>query len=194
MNIAPIPVERWQEAQAGELEFWSGADRTDLARYLDRIYMAELGISASAVAGLSVLDLGGGPMPMAWLMQLPVSELTVVDPLPVSTPHDGLLRIQMAAEDYRGPSADEVWGYNVLQHVRDPAQVLRTAKDHAASRVRWFDWTDSKVEPHHPHSLRAEWIIEQFAGWKLTVLKRGSVRVPKVQHYVAVVAERKEAA
>jgi len=189
--VAPIPVERWAEAQKGELDFWQSEDRSALARYLDGIYMAALGINLDSVAGLSVLDLGGGPMPMAWLMGLPVAELTVVDPLPIDSTAP-FLRIHSAAEDYTGPQCDEVWGYNVLQHVRDPALVIATAKVHARQRVRWFDWTDSKIEAHHPHSISATWLIHQFTepGWRLTVCSRGSVRVPKVQHYVAIVAER----
>ena len=83
LTVTAIDTQRWQEAQAGELEFWQSADRTELARYLDRIYMAELGITMDAVRGLSVLDLGGGPMPMARLFDLPIAALTVVDPLPL---------------------------------------------------------------------------------------------------------------
>jgi hypothetical protein len=193
-HVAPIDAARWQEAQAGELEFWNGADRTELARYLDRIYMAELGITMDAVRGLSVLDLGGGPMPMAQLFDLPLAALTVVDPLPVATagaaPPFSLVRFIKPAEDYEGMACDEVWGYNVLQHVRDPAAVLETAKAHAVHRIRWFDWVDSKIEFHHPHSISADWLVSQFDGWRLSTLKRGSVRVPKVQHFVALVAER----
>jgi hypothetical protein len=192
-TVAPIDTARWAEAQAGELEFWQSEDRTALARYLDGIYMAALGINLDSIRGLSVLDLGGGPMPMAALMQLPVLSLTVVDPLPCeprSWPSTVVHRVVVSAEDYTGPSADEVWGYNVLQHVRDPEAVLNTAKSHARLRVRWYDWVDSKIEPHHPHSISAEWLISQFDGWRLTVCTKGSVRVPKVQHFCAIVAER----
>ncbi len=190
-HVAPIDSARWQEAQAGELEFWKSEDRSALARYLDKIYAEALGITPESVAGLSVLDIGGGPYPMAELMRLPVGSLTVLDPLPWQielVPQ--FTRVPLPAEDFVGPMYDEVWGYNVLQHVRDPGKVLQTAKDHAALRVRWYDWVDSKIEAHHPHSLKADWLIEQFAGWRLTVCSKGSVRVPKVQHYCAIVAEK----
>jgi hypothetical protein len=187
--VTAISVDKWAEAQAGELEFWRSADRRALAEYLDTLYIGALGITPESVKGLSVLDLGGGPLPMAWLMGLPIGELTVVDPLPIDTTAP-FLRVMAPAEDYVGPQCDEVWGYNVLQHVRDPAAVIETAKAHATQRVRWSDWVDSPIASHHPHSISADWLVSQFDGWRLSTLKRGSVRVPKVQHYVAIVAER----
>jgi hypothetical protein len=190
MTIA-ITEDRWAIAQKLEHEFWTGADRTALARELDEWYAGLLDLNAETVAGLSVLDIGGGPMPIAALLQLPVGELTVVDPLPF--PVDGsdiYCRVQMAAEDYNGPLCDEVWGYNVLQHVMDPAAVLETAKRHARSVIRWFDWTDTPLADHHPHSLKADWLIEQFDGWSVRQ-SRGSKTVHGLtQNYIALVAER----
>lgn len=190
--MTAIPLERWQEAQKGEAEFWSSADRTALCKYLDGLYVNQLQITPEAIQGKTVLDLGGGPYPLAILLGLPIASVTVVDPLPFANVLlDPLVkRITAPAETYSGPRCDEVWGYNVLQHVIDPAAVIATALRHALTRVRWFDWVDSPIASHHPHSLKAEWLIEQFAGWKLTVCSKGSVRVPKVQHYCAVVAER----
>jgi len=92
LPVTAIDTQRWQEAQAGELAFWNSADRTDLARYLDTIYAKELQITPDAVAGLSVLDLGGGPMPLASLLNLPTASLTVVDPLPFP-PSDSYQRV-----------------------------------------------------------------------------------------------------
>ena len=189
--MTAIPLERWTEAQAGEAEFWRSANRRQLCEYLDAIYAKQLGITLAAVAGLSILDIGGGPYPLAWLLGFPVASVTVVDPLGYDIMNQpDITRVQAPAETYQGPQCDEVWGYNVLQHVIDPAAVIATAKAHAAQRVRWFDWVDSPIASHHPHSISAAWLREQFVDWRLVVSHAGSVRVPKVQHYVAIVAER----
>ena len=191
--MTAISPERWAEAQEGETAFWTSADRTELCRYLDGLYTAFLDIRAQKIKGLTVLDIGGGPMPLAVLLELPVKSLTVVDPLPVAvTDPPNVTRHVTPAETYQGALCDEVWGYNVLQHVIDPAAVIATAKAHALTRVRWFDWVDSPIASHHPHSISANWLREQFPAdtWRLTVNQAGSVRVPKVQHYVALVAER----
>jgi hypothetical protein len=169
-RIDAISDERWAAAQAGELEFWAGADRTALCRELDALYAEWLGITAASTEGLTVLDIGGGPMPLAVLYALPLKAYTVVDPLPhVETgivSRLNMTRVQMTAEDYAGGVCDEAWGYNVLQHVLDPAAVLATAKRHARV-VRWFDWVDTPVAEHHPHSLTSEWLTAQFADWHI---------------------------
>lgn len=190
--ITAISDARWAEAQAGELAFWEAADRRQLARQLDRVYMQTLGITADTVRGRSVLDLGGGPLPLAALFALPVASYTVVDPLPVVEQLTyPMLRIVAPAETYFGPPVDEVWGYNVLQHVIDPAAVLRSAKEHGRL-VRWFDWVDTPIEDHHPHSLSADWLREQFDGWRIVSDQRQAIPVglSYPQSYIAIVAER----
>ena len=195
--VLAISEERWTEAQAGELAFWQSGDRTLLARQLDQVYMRALQITAETVTGLNVLDIGGGPMPLAVLLNLPVASLTVVDPLPMSAalpPRSfPVVRHVAPAETYRGGMADEVWGYNVLQHVQDPAAVLETAKLHADIRVRWFDWTGTPIESHHPHSIDPNWLRKQFSdGWSVTVDERAAIPVGlhAPQSYIALVAQR----
>jgi hypothetical protein len=96
------------------------------------------------LVGLNVLDLGGGPASML-LKTVDPGRLTVVDPCPyppwvaaryteagieyfqepaetfVSTPTRGRNNVELY--DY-----DEVWIYNVLQHVEDPAACIATAR------------------------------------------------------------------
>lgn len=189
---AAIPDVRWMLAQEGEREWWLSADRSHFIRELAPWYAELLQITPEAVTGKTVLDLGGGPLPLVVLLKLPVHFLTVVDPLATlfrPDPLPNVSRVTVAAEDYIGGQADEVWGYNVLQHVIDPAAVLETAKRHALRRIRWFDWTDTKREKHHPHSIKADWLVAQFAGWRLVSERRG-YHTGHQQHYVALIADR----
>lgn len=190
-----ISTERWQVAQQGERDFWTAEDRTRLCAQLNALYVRELQITPEAVMGRAVLDLGGGPFPLGVVLAIPLSRLTVVDPLstmfqPTDPPH--VVRVTLPAEDYTGPMADEVWGYNVLQHVIDPGAVLAKARLHATQRVRWFDWVDTPIASHHPHSIKADWLVRDFAdaGWTIVQDTRGSVMVPHLQRYVALIAER----
>jgi hypothetical protein len=190
---AAISDARWAIAQQCERDWWSARDRRAEAEQSAPWYAERLGITETD--GLRILDLGGGPFPIGALLALPCASYTVVDPLatmPMAFT-GGLVidRVPVAAEDYVGAVVDEVWGYNVLQHVLDPAAVLETAKRHAERAVRWFDWVETGVYPVHPHSLSADWLRAQFAdGWRITTDERGSVEVPHTQSYIALVAER----
>jgi hypothetical protein len=178
-------------AQQCERDWWTAANRRDDAEKSAPWYAERLGIGETAK--LDILDLGGGPFPIGVLLDLPCRSYTVVDPLatlPMMPPTRlNILRETVAAEDYEGPMVDEAWGYNVLQHVIDPAAVLETAKRHARV-VRWFDWVETTVYPVHPHSITADWLVAQFDGWQITREERGTEHVPHAQSWVAVVAER----
>ena len=184
---------RWLVAQEGERNWWQATDRRALIRELSIWYAQLLGITPATIAGKMILDVGGGPLPLALLLDLPFGWLTVVDPLATlfrPDPLPNVARYAIAAEDFNSGLAAEVWGYNVLQHVIDPAAVIAVAKRHAADRVRWFDWTDTPIEDHHPHSISADWLVSQFDGWQVSE-QRGVKTVGKLtQSYVALVAER----
>lgn len=191
---APIADQRWLEAQIGERAWWQSVDRTPLIRELSTWYAGLLGITATETWNKTILDLGGGPMPLALLLQLPFDWLTVVDPLCTlfrPDPLHNVARIAMAAEDFNSGRADEVWGYNVLQHVIDPALVISVAKRHAAYTVRWFDWVETPVEKHNPHSIKADWLIEQFPASDWGVTAQTGFNAAHRQHYVALIATKR---
>jgi hypothetical protein len=47
---------------------------------------------------------------------------------------------------------DEVWLYNVLQHVENPSKICENALQ-AGKIVRVFEWIDNGVSPGHPQNL-----------------------------------------
>lgn len=190
-----ISDARWAIAQQCERDWWRAADRTGQVSQSAPWYAELLGIARASINGRSVLDLGGGPFPIGLVLDLPLAQLTIVDPLATlmsSVTLPDVVRVAMPAEEYAGPTCDEVWGYNVLQHVIDPAAVLNTAKYHARRVIRWFDWVDTAIYPVHPHTISAQWLINQFPheDWRITSEILGSVMVPHEQFYIAIVAER----
>lgn len=202
--MKPVTVDRWHHAQRAEAEWWKGGDDAERAQRRREIFRdapweaGVLGISHSPMDTHGhILDIGGGPVPLAISLRLPVKSLTVLDPLAHEDTYDAdadfpVTRIYACAEDWRSPDVfTECWGYNVLQHVRDPAEVIATAR-RAANVVRWLDWTGTAVSDCHPHVMTsADWLLQQFAGWNITLCTTGTVKRPEwTHHFVAIVAER----
>ncbi len=117
--------------------------------------------------GRSVVDLGGGPTSLL-LKCVNLGTSIVVDPLPFPAwvmdrySEARIYTAQIPAEDFREAAfRDEVWCYNVLQHVIDPEQVIETARAQART-LRIFEWLETPPSEGHPHTLHAdelnEWI------------------------------------
>jgi hypothetical protein len=192
-----ISDARWQLAQKYEAEYWQAEARnvdkllTDIAD--GHAFTAGLlGIRASEMLGVSVLDIAGGPYPLGGNGDLGLCRYAVLDPAEYpSNPH--VERIRARAEGWRGDMFDEVIGYNVLQHVVDPAEVMAAARACATRRIRWFDVVDTPIYPVHPHSVSADWLRAELSrdGFRITRDIDGSRLVEGArQKFVALVAER----
>ena len=66
-------------------------------------------------------------------------------------------------EDINETGFDEVWIYNVLQHVIDPAEIIANAK-RAGKIIRLFEWLEIGVAPGHPHNLLEDQMNEWLGG------------------------------
>lgn len=124
--------------------------------------------------GKSVLDIGGGPVSLL-LKCVNGGRRVVVDPC--EWPAWVLARYQAAGIEFvqakgegldLGCVFDEVWLYNVLQHVQDPMQVIRVTQRHGRV-IRLFEWLDGEVNETHPHILTQA----KLDGWLGT---RGQVQ------------------
>lgn len=120
--------------------------------------------------GNSVVDMGGGP----WSMLLRchnTGRTVVIDPIqwPPSVQRRyenyGIELIRAGGEDidYLCGKADEVWIYNCLQHVTDPAKVLRNAMS-LGKRLRIFEWLNIPADTCHPHVLTPGMILNGLKG------------------------------
>lgn len=192
-----ITRERWDEAQRFEADYWA-RERLDEIKL-----MADLAEGWHLTAGLldirqetcewaDVLDIAGGDYPLGEALNWHLGPYTVVDPAtPKRAPHG--IRVEQLAEEYSGPGVDEVWGYNVLQHVIDPSRVLATARYHATKRIRWFDVIDTPLYPVHPHSINADWLRGELSADGFCIVRDidGSRLVEGLrQKFLAIVAER----
>lgn len=171
--IAAVSDERWRDANHAEWEMhWWGlfAHGNDSAfaetKNLWGRYIPVMKLWPQA--GLSVVDIGGGPFSM--LYGYPErGRCAVVDPLPI--PQDcvdryrqgGIEFLQLPAEvymrEYSGPKFDEAWIYNCLQHVQDPIAIL-SAVPKCAKVLRICEPMETIVEMYHPHSFG----VDEFIG------------------------------
>jgi hypothetical protein len=123
--------------------------------------------------GKSVLDIGGGPVSIL-LKTINGGTRALLDPCKypewVLTRYSaaGVYQFREAAEGYTVFSDfDEVWIYNVLQHVQDPEAVIETAWRHA-DVIRLFEWIDQPPTIGHPHELKAE-ALDSWLGGRGTI-------------------------
>ncbi len=126
------------------------------------------------VGGKKIFDIGGGPVSML-LRTVNLGRGVVVDPLKfppwvyerykANKISAYIQPAETADRMVAGPRLyDEVWIYNVLQHVTDPAKIIANAK-YLAPVLRIFEWIDLPVYPGHPHSL-SQAKLEEWIGQK----------------------------
>ncbi len=173
--------EEWERAQEAESEFWGTCVDTSDEEAKQRQYAALMGIDCYKEAqglrserynlrGKSILDLGGGPVSL--LLKCENRERSVVAD-PATFPAWIMDRYKAAGIEYvcnpaetidLGESFDEVWIYNVLQHVQDPQAVIATALQHGGV-VRVFEWVDIPADEKHPHML-TQAALDSWLGCK----------------------------
>jgi hypothetical protein len=124
-------------------------------------------------APLRVIDIGGGPVSLLLKANFPVTGSLVVDPLPYPDwtaaryASKGISVYRMEGEAIVGlgwelSQFDEAWIYNCLQHVRDPALIIRNALS-VAPVLRLFEWIDIPAHPGHPQCLTRE-ALDKWTG------------------------------
>lgn len=155
----------WKQAQEEEKGFWGDCSNTyneETKQYIYAEYMGipivgNYGIRTFDLHGLSVLDVGGGPVSM--LLKTDASKKTVVDPC--NYPHwvgqryaeCGISYVQAKGESFV-PFARYDIGliYNVLQHVEDPEQVIKNMRS-CCNEIAIFEWVNAYTNTAHPHIL-----------------------------------------
>lgn len=158
--------------QIHEAEWWGDCTNTYGEETKQLVYASYMGLKAYDAGlpgpvidleGKSVLDVGGGPCSLL-LKTINRGRCVVVDPCPYPAwVRHRYTRASIALLRVRGETVavagdfDEVWMYNVLQHVEDPSLVIKNALA-AAPYVRMLDWLDTACDEMHPHSLTREYL------------------------------------
>lgn len=192
--MSAIGAERLHEvAQMWEADWWGACVNTFGEEAKQITYAHRMGLANDPhdgrwpcydLGGKRVVDIGGGPASLLLKCRNMLDAL-VVDPCPYpdwtlrrySAAGIGVARV--AAEEWDPRPFDEVWIYNVLQHVRDPSLVVANARA-AAPLLRIFEWVNTDTNEGHPHSLDPgalrRWLgVAQTSGTVEWVNENGAV-------------------
>lgn len=179
-----ITNKRWNEAQDAEREFHNkqlaeeGFESVK-AQYAQNYayYFKYLGLDPEQ-HGKTIIEIGCADFPALEYCYFEKGYL--VEPLPSKILKDtvedfpNLELIQAKCEDVELPKADEVWLFNVLQHVQDPDLFIKRCKD-AAEVIRFFEPIDWPIEIYHPHTFG----FGDFVSWFGDCCKRYEGTVPE---------------
>jgi len=169
----------WEQDSAWEARWWGACINTYAEEAKQIIYAPRMGLQWENLDGTSpyqinlqgrsVLDIGGGPVSLL-LKCHNRGRAVVVDPCEYPAwvrskyEHVGIEMMAVMAENLGEIGIfDEVWIYNVLQHVREPAQVVTQARQHGRI-LRAFDWLEVPVGAGHPHYLTEEMLNRLYGG------------------------------
>ena len=170
-------TKTWDKDQKWESTWWGDCVNTYGEETKQFDYAGKLGLEILAdsqgkyflTGGVSVLDVGGGPVSLL-LKCRDRGRCAVVDPCNYP-PWIGR-RYKAADIEYRRSKAevmafdevfDEVWLYNVLQHVESVEQVIRGCQKYGKI-IRVFEWLEIGVAPGHPQNLLEDQLNELFRG------------------------------
>jgi 2-polyprenyl-3-methyl-5-hydroxy-6-metoxy-1,4-benzoquinol methylase len=179
----------WENAQKHEADYWGNClGMTAWGEFCKQeMYGREMGVFAEYGDGhgelsmrkRSVLDVGGGPVSMT-LRCIDAGPLVVVDrcewPSSVRRRYRnyGITFVRAPGEDLGLHDLpilhyDEVWLYNVLQHVADPAKVVTNAVARLSTvgRLRIFEWINIPADDCHPHVLTPDGILNWLHGCRI---------------------------
>lgn len=167
----------WKDDQKWESNWWGDCLNTWGEEQKQRHYATRMGLKELSnsqfsfyynLDGKSILDIGGGPTSLL-LKCVNYDKVKVIDPLSYPdwiTERYAYANIEyerICGEDVIETGYDEVWIYNVLQHVIDPIVIVNNAK-RAGKIIRLFEWLEIGVAPGHPHNLLEDEMNEWLDG------------------------------
>jgi hypothetical protein len=147
-----------------------------------------------------ILDIGCGPVSL--LLRAKFHAAFAVDPLDYAAAEAAyraranIARLMLPAEQFVAvPPVDEVWMYNVLQHVINPRLVLANAAQ-SALLIRLFDWLDTTPCDGHPHTITEAMVADTLltSEWDRLHWDVGSIQSPGTMiagRYLAAVLVRR---
>jgi 2-polyprenyl-3-methyl-5-hydroxy-6-metoxy-1,4-benzoquinol methylase len=188
--------KEWLEAQAWEKDWHGNAVNSYFEEMKQFIYAKRMGLKTTNSPKTpyrfqfneeSILDVGGGGYSLLLKCE-GFSRAVVIDPLEhhdwVYARYDacGIEHILKPAEeldkvfDLKKDVFDEVWFYNVLEHVYDPEKIVKNVLG-LGKIVRVFEWIDTYVSKGHPNILTEADLNKWLGGvGKVEVLSEGYCR------------------
>lgn len=174
----PITIERWKEAQIGE-KLYHIQEPVDMSyqHYMNtyKNYFNYLGIDTD-LSGKKIMEIGPGRI--SGLLFCRNYDLSyVIEP----TDYDGIdylyegkkiKIIKERLEDVELPKVDEVWIFNLMQHVQDPDLLIKKCKENSKV-IRFFEPIDLPTNNEHPFTFSKEDFVEYFGDSVIDYIPSG---------------------
>jgi len=164
-----ITKKRWKQAQEAEAKFHQDPIESLLSNYKEsyRQYFEWLGIESN-LNGKKIIEVGCASVPALHFCTNYTG--VIIEPLP-SDALQSLVKdmpvdlIAEPAETTNLSGYDEVWLFNVLQHVIDPVKLVDNMKK-SAKTIRFFEPINTPICEYHPHSYTMDDMIKLFGSAK----------------------------
>lgn len=172
-----VTDEEWKECQKYERESWGNDiyitdDNVEVEKQNTYAKLMEIvtdeHFDKIDLQNKSILDVGCGPVSL--LLRCKNFKRAVgIEPLFYSEQVNEIYKksnielLQIPAEnmDFKTNEFDEVWMYNVLQHVKSPGAILEKLIQYG-SVIRIFEWINIPAHEGHPHMLTAQYFIQKL--------------------------------
>ena len=164
----------WKNAQKFEIDWHNNNPFIYREQLKQEVYAEKMGLDLDYpdynLQGKKILDIGGGDCSML-LKYKSFKNSKIVEPL-INKFSDWVKRryvsngigiSSLKGEDLEERGYDEVWIYNVLQHVENPEKVIKNAKK-AGKVIRIFEWIDMPTSEGHIHTLREKHLNNLLSG------------------------------
>lgn len=158
-----ISNERWNEAQIAERRFHRDSKEVAIEKYKDsyRQYFEWLGME-NELKEKSIIEIGCADVPALYFCSNISNDAIkhiIIEPMPsgvleeiMSDAREQIRLIKTPVEDIDEQlQADEVWLFNVLQHVIDIEAFIEKIKSWAKV-IRFFEPVDQPISDCHPHA------------------------------------------
>lgn len=162
----PISIERWMQAQEAEKKIHAEGER-DIDYYFGvyNTYFKYVGVDMESSKERSILEVGPASVPALAYTHYTGFDLFVCEPNPSKRLIDicefgGITILDSPLEHLPSLQFDEIWLFNVMQHIIDPELFVSKCKE-MAGVIRYFEPIDEGTTVYHPHS----YAFEDFYRW-----------------------------
>lgn len=157
-----VTIETWQKAQEAERRFHHEDFETGKIHYDSsyKQYFQFLNINNN-LKGKNIVEIGPADFPALGYCFNLGTECKIIEPMPSEHLKRFGINICTDLAENAIYESDEVWLFNVLQHVIDPYKIVERAKKQSKV-IRFFEPINYGINECHPWNLTMSMFIEWF--------------------------------
>ena len=159
-------LESWKTAQIEERKMHTADKETAIKDYALSYeqYFSYVETSKNQ-KGKSIIEIGCADIPALYFCS-DYNQSYIIEPMPSAILTELIQDKQIIlfsdpSEELEFPKVDEIWLFNVLQHVIDPDVIINKAKE-SASVIRFFEPINCVMDICHLHYFTLDYFIGHF--------------------------------